>query len=99
MNTKTTSYTILALVLGYTIMSIVPTMLTSPMMLIENGATTKGDELLETPQGETLGDNYLGDSTQGRDAGSEAGDAQIYYLIFDVIISFTVNYLARRRFM
>jgi hypothetical protein len=99
MNTKTTSYTILALVLGYTIMSIVPSMLTSPMMLIENGATTKGDELLETPQGETLGDNYLGDSTQGRDAGSEAGDTQIYYLIFDVIIAFTVYYLARRRFM
>ena len=99
MNTKTTSYTILALVLGYTIMSIVPTMLTSPMMLIENGATTKGDELLETPQGETLGDNYLGDSTQGRDAGSEAGDSQIYYLMLDIIIAFTVYYLARRRFM
>ena len=80
-------------------MSIVPSMLTSPMMLIENGATTKGDELLEAPQGETFEDNYLGDSTQGRDAGSEAGDSQIYYLMLDIIIAFTVYYVARKRFM
>ena len=99
MNTKTATYTIMALVLGYTIMSVVPTMLAPPMLLIENGENTSGDPVLEAPRGDTLGGYSGEDSTLKQDTGTNTVNSQVYYLMLDVIIAFTVYYIARKRFM
>ena len=98
MNEKTITYTVLAMVLGYSLVSILPSMFSSQDFLYQNEAVDKNGT-------ETLGPPTFNGSEQRADDGNPAEtdyvtispDYQLHYIVLDLSIAFSIYYLARKR--
>lgn len=104
MNNKSTIYAFLAVIIGYSLMTYIPSKM-SPSLLYSERSNEYNDSFLATPpEGDILGSNDKTAAQAAETAAKTARDQaevnmQFAFITIDLGIALLVYYIARKRFV
>jgi len=103
MNNKATIYAFLAVILGYSLMTYIPSTITPSMTSIERSNDTNDSWLSTTPDSDILGSEGKSAAETAETAANYAkaqteSSVQFAFIAFDICLALGVYFLARKRF-
>ena len=104
MNNKSTIYAFLAVIIGYSLMTYIPSTM-SPSVQYSVRSNESNDSFLATPpEGDMLGSDAKTAAQAAEEAANLAreqseGNMQLVYITIDLGIALLVYYIARKRFV
>jgi len=104
MNNKSTIYAFLAVIIGYSLMTYIPSTMSPSIMYSERGDSNNDSYLAIPPDGEILGSDDKTAAQAAETAASSARDQsevnmQFIFITIDLGIALLVYYIARKRFV